>query len=538
MSKTVHVHIGPHKTGSTAIQHQMRAHREELLQKHGFTYLDLPEIKAVAQALQAEDEAAAKDGLSAISAKIGGAPGDCLLSCEDWAGDLPGRSGRRRVYPRLWANIKVVRQALAEFDTRFYFFVRDPDTWIRSAYVQHLRFRHRFSRLEDFTKWLDDGALWDGVLARPRARLGEALVEVTYRTDADFSSEDALLSAVLGHPARMPSSAERRDPSSDAAPPGQVDRRNRSPSDETIRFLELVNASAASNEAKRTIKQQIHEDPASDPVSADRMTFPQWPPQAERPDWLAKGLAALWERVETRVSAQDQSNLLPDPLGDLRPLRTRLVDATDDFPEGGRGRMENQVDILRYRFRGLPETCLLNGLVISYLRRGTAHTEHAAYLFQRLWAEEFPVLLATLPTRWLISVFQTFMDHGANEAQRQIGTAAYFLTNTIKLYEAERAIEGLPPNADYPGIKPQTRTGFRGLDRFPVGGTDLLLNMNALMLELASRDAVAGRVVQEFYLRLKSAQTVFSRMDRNRIRHDVQNPQFANCWSFFEPPGD
>ena len=146
------------------------------------------------------------------------------------------------------------------------------------------------------------------------------------------------------------------------------------------------------------------------------------------------------------------------------------------------------------------------------------------------------MLLGCLPTRWLISTFQTFLDHGANEAQRQIGAAAYFLTNVLKAYEAERALDGLPPGSTYPSATPTTQSGFVGMDRFKLGGTDLLLNTNALLLELAAQDDLAGRVVQEFMLRTKASDSIFSRMDHSRIAHGVDIPQFANCWSFFEDP--
>ena len=157
-------------------------------------------------------------------------------------------------------------------------------------------------------------------------------------------------------------------------------------------------------------------------------------------------------------------------------------------------------------------------------------------MFQRLWAEEYPVLLGLLPTRWLISTFQTFMGHGVNDEQRQIGAAGFFFSNTLKLYEAERALEGLPADATYPNLTPETKSGFKGLDRFRVGGTDLMLNTTALLLELAAREERAGRVMQEFLLRMKSYNTAFSRMDKTREQHGIDIPPFSDCWSFYEPP--
>jgi hypothetical protein len=251
---------------------------------------------------------------------------------------------------------------------------------------------------------------------------------------------------------------------------------------------------------------------------------------------LSPELARLWSRVEQRMQRQDQANLMPDADCDLVPYRTRIVEAPEALPDGGRARMENQARILAYRLRGLPETCHLLALAISYLRRNTDHTAHASTLFQRLWAEEHALLLGLLPTRWLVSAFQTFMEHGVNDAQRMIGAGGYFFANTLKLYEAERALDGLAPDATYPHAEPATKSGFAGLDRFRLGGTDLMLNTTATLLEIAARDATAGRVVQEFMLRLKASHSAFSRMDRSRIAHGIDVPQFADCWSFFEKP--
>jgi len=251
---------------------------------------------------------------------------------------------------------------------------------------------------------------------------------------------------------------------------------------------------------------------------------------------LAPDLEALWTRVTWRAPAESQTNLMPDPFGDLSDYRLRTIGVDGDLPDVGRERMEDQAVILRHRLKGLPETCYLLGLAISYLRRNTGHEGHASQLFQRLWTDEYPILLGFLPTRWIISTFQTFMDHGVNEDQRAIGAAGFFMTNTLKMYEAERALEGLPSDNTYANTTPVTKPGFWGLDRYGVGGTDMLLNTNALFLELAAKEPLAGRVAQEFLLRVKKYDTAYSRMDNSRIKHQIDKPPFSDCWSFFEPP--
>ncbi len=519
--KTIHIHIGPHKTGSTAIQHALRTHAAQISKTCGVTPIQGPQVRDLAKALLNRDE----EGVSRCSAELAAicdaVPGDCLISSEDFAGDLPGRTARRRIYPRLWQNLNVLQDAFPGCRVRFYFFCRKPEAWLRSAYVQLLKHRLKFRSFDGYRTFLNGiEELWDETLQKPRTRLGADFVEIAYHEGPEFSAVTALLDAVTGETGLFTT-------------PADTPRPNAAPSDAIVRLMEQINGSSASTEAKRNAKNLLTNGAVAEPQGEPAAV----PPDAvARPDWLSPDLAGLWSRVEKRVIAQEQPNLLPDPQGDLVRFRTRIVEASEEFPEGGRHNMENQARILAYRFRGLPETCRLLAMTISYLRRNTDHTAHASILFQRLWAEEHALLLGLLPTRWLISSFQTFMDHGTNEAQRVIGAGAYFFANTLKLYEAERALDGLPPDSTYPHTVPATKNGFNGLDRFRLGGTDLMLNTNALLLEIAAGDDRAGRVVQEFMLRLKAAHSAFSRMDHSRIVHGIDIPQFANCWSFFDKP--
>ncbi|OOY04576.1 hypothetical protein BMI87_10155 [Thioclava sp. F28-4] len=104
----------------------------------------------------------------------------------------------------------------------------------------------------------------------------------------------------------------------------------------------------------------------------------------------------------------------------------------------------------------------------------------------------------------------------------------------MKIYEGERAIEGAEQTATYSEVSPQTPNEFRGLDRYTVGGTDLLLNTNALLLDLARSDDVAGLVMMEFMLRVKSSGNVFTRMDNTRKEKSISVNGFEDTWSFFE----
>ncbi len=522
--KTIHIHIGPHKTGSTAIQRVLRTQKDAVEAALGITPISGKCLRDLAKALTQEDEVLFATAMAETALLAADAPGDVLISREDFSGDLPGRTGKRRIYPRLWQNLNLLRKGFSGCDVKFYFFKRDPQKWLRSSYVQLLKHRAKFRSFDGYIGFLNDlDDLWDGVLDRSREKLGADLIEIDYEPGPGFSATHALFHAIA--------------PDVDVRLPEGDPRPNTSPSQDAIKTLEAINSAGASKHAIQAAKQVVLSDGPDVPTRPSAgQDLPDWPPQMNKPDWLVEDLEPLWSRTGARTKEQVQPNLLPPLDCDLSEYRNRVVVADDAFPEGGRHHMENQIRILAYRFRDKPELCAVMALCISYLRRNTHHVAHAQQLFQRIWAEEHAILLGVLPTRWLISVFQTFMDHGANETQRQIGAAAFFLANTLKLYEAERALDGLPPDRPYPSEVPTTKSGFSGLDRFRVGGTDLMLNTNALLLELAARDDVAGRVAQEFLLRMMQSHTAFSRMDASRVAHKVDNPQFANCWSFYVPP--
>ena len=521
--KKIHIHLGPHKTGSSAIQAALAENADILQRDFGLTCIDWSLASKVAKRLNADRIKKAADALQDLAQACAAAPGDCILSCEDLSGTLPGVHKTRAIYPNLWRNLEHVANGLGEFDCRFYFFIRAPEDWVKSAYVQNLKHRQRFSRMFDFVEALNVEDLWEGVTARPAQKLGTAFVQVEYPEQTKQSAMKMLLSAVGGgDEAKLEEIVEGRS--------------NVTPCDTDILLMERINRSSASKEAKRRAKLSLFDGAPETMQAADMTKANDWYSPPAKPATLPAVLEPLWQRVEKRVQEQDEPNLMPDADADLRILRHRIVDAEGDMPEANRRYMINQVEILAYRFRNLPETCFQLGLAISYLRRATPHTRHASTLFQRLWAEEHELLLGTLPTRWLISSFQTFLDHGVNEAQKVIGGSAYFYANMLKAYETERAIEGHPPDATYPNTESQTKMGFPGLDRFKLGGSDLILNTNVLLLELSARDAVAGRVVQEFLARAKAAQTIFSRMDKSRQKHGINHKQFANCWSFFDEP--
>lgn len=523
-NRMVHVHIGPHKTGSTAIQRDLDRHAKIIQAKLGLTPFTHESLWGLANAMNKQDMAGTQTAASDLIRACNSLKGDLILSCEDLSGELPCRGQNRRIYPHLRRMLKNIDQFFQGANVKFYFFERDPEAWLQSVYAQLLKHRTKFKGYDKFLRFVEDKELlWDGLLEGLKKQSDLDLIAIKYEEGAEFSSTEALLSTIVG-------------PTALSVLPDLEGRPNRSPPPEIITLLERANKSGASSEAIQAAKLSIWE---GKPHHASRLSIERRPSargNSLKPDWLSPELEALWSRVGWGSDRQTQPNLLPPTDADLSKLRLTVVEAEGALPEVSRARMQDQAIILAHRFKGLPGVCNLLGMVISYLRRSTDHEEHASLLFQRLWEEEHRVLLGFLPTRWLISTLQTFMEHGINEDQRLIGAAGFFFSNTIKLYECERAIEGLDANTVYEHTLPQTKSGFWGLDRFRVGGTDLMLNTNAHLLALASNEDRAGRVLQEFLLRVKRHNTAFSRMDRTRQSHSIDTPPFSDCWSFFEPP--
>lgn len=518
--KNVIVHIGPHKTGSTSIQKCLTENRTKLA-SNGISFLHNNETLEAAALLSKELFEEAEEKISKLSTAISKMnTGTIIMSQEDFSGNLIGRTNKRRIYPKLTKNMRVISRALRPHDVQFVFFQREETDWMRSCYHQHLKYRTKFSSLAEFTEHFENPWNWAQKLERSFHAFGENLVVLPY-SSVPKDGVNALLSLAGGT-------------ESDGLEHLFGFQENVSPRSDKIDKLERVNRLTEFPATAWFTKKMILEEWTPKIVPDSEAKYSVWPPEMRQVESVA--LPNLMERTRLRVPSHRVSDILPECDVDLLPMLTTIL-PKDQFPiDASRQRMEDQSKILRYHLRGKSVLSHLNGLTISYLRRDTKYTDKARYLFHRIWDEHGLSLINELSTRWLISSLQTFYDHGKSENQRLIGSASYFYANMMKIYESERSIEGSQPDAVYENETPQTSNMFRGLDRFSVGGSDLMLNTNALALEIAAKDDVAGLVFQEFLLRVKSAKNVFSRQDATRLEFGVEIEGFTDTWSFFEKP--
>ena len=518
MPKEILVHMGPHKTGSTAIQAALQENADAL-GAHGIRFLHDSKTHDAAISLAREDFETAEEQLKAISKSISNLKeSHVILSQEDFSGELIGRSRRRQIYPRLTKNMRILSRALRPHRVRFAFFKRAEQDWLRSCYHQHLKFRTRFSDFSDFEAFYGAGFSWEEKLTKPRETFGDRLIEIPYETSPSSGIEHLLAATGVSIDA-----TEFRC---------RTAVKNSSPNTSVLDLLERVNALSDFKETAWFTKSLIMNGWQSSAPPTESETFGPWPPKRSTASPCA--LPALRERVDKRVDHHSVEDLLPDEQVDLYQLAFEYLPKEAELPDLPRSDMRNQYKILEYHLRGKSRLAHLNGLAISYLRRDTPFTEKARGLFHRVWREQGVLLINELSTRWLISTLQTFLDHGANASQRKIGATGYFYGNLMKIYEGERSLEGLEQDGTYKETDPQTKNKFRGLDRYHVGGSDLLLNTNALALEIALEDPVAGIVLQEFLLRVKSSGNVFTRHDKTRQKKGVSVPGFEDTWSFFE----
>ncbi len=536
MKKKIHFHIGPHKTGSSALQGFLSRNEATLARRLGIGIVVGEDIRNITKDFEKRQFVEAEHGLSALRDEILKDPcHTCIVSSEDLSGGLPGRSSARKPYAQLWRNLSIIEKVFQDFDRRYYFFIREPEEWLQSAYRQNVVFRQKFTDFSKYRAFVKHEEIWDGIVGRSQQKLGDRFVQIPFSKEPGKTTIEGFCRCVQ-IPSNLISSSDKEISV------------NVGPQSDEVHVFELINGSSASRTAKRAAKLVLQKDISSRPEleappqkakndGRDHThAAPPWPPSTVAGVGIPSELTKLWTRVESRIHTQNQPDLMTDEATNFAALRTKRVVFEEDFPSGSREDMHIQFKKLQFRFSNYPEAAFHLALCISYLRRDTLHTQKARALFHKLWNEEHELLLGVLPTRWLLSSFQTFWEHGKNEQQRVLGSSAFFFGNLLKIYEAERGLEGLPANSIYPLLEPGTKNGFPGLDRFSLGGSDVMLNTIAHLLQLVPTDATAGRVLQEFLLRLKAADTVFSRMDNSRISHGVSQPQFIDCWSFFEKP--
>lgn len=217
-----------------------------------------------------------------------------------------------------------------------------------------------------------------------------------------------------------------------------------------------------------------------------------------------------------------EGEALPPLDADLDALAVRLVPDEDPAPlPPGHSSFARKRHELLPEFRGKPELCLLNALLIANLRKFT-WPEQAPELFLRLWREKAGLLLEHLSSRWLISSIITFAEHGPTEADRRVGQSMNVLFSLMKLYEYERQYSGTPSEEPFripgraKGPLPMNMLGFQ------IVGGDLEANLLLDIVEQALDAPDAGPLATALMDRLnRDSRNIFRRFALMRLRLEM-----------------
>ncbi len=161
MPKRVVIHAGFHKTGTSTVQRALRVNRA-LLKPHLRSILK-PPLKSACHA--SRGYSTWRDPISllnfrhrfrAVLQDIAPMPRRTLvLSAEELAGHLPGREGLDDYSAAVaLAQVmdKAVRAVFPNVETVLYYSTREPVSWLRSAYWQHVRASSMVLDFEDYER--------------------------------------------------------------------------------------------------------------------------------------------------------------------------------------------------------------------------------------------------------------------------------------------------------------------------------------------------------------------------------------------------
>lgn len=233
----------------------------------------------------------------------------------------------------------------------------------------------------------------------------------------------------------------------------------------------------------------------------------------------------------------DLENLLPPEDVDFEPYFSTAIPLDwPGRPKGKRRDIAVQRELLRYFHRGKPEITAFHMLLISYLRRNSPHTKQARNLFFRLWREYPEELLATINLREKISALQTIADHSPNHVQRLTSKLALIYIYLIRGYESERVSERRDPKeVSFSLLNKEPRLNIGELTGVIFTGDESLELINLLLAEEVLTDPLTGPLILHVLKAVQDGDSLFSRIDRARIRDDIDSEN-ASFWGFgFRP---
>lgn len=178
MPRRIVLHMGFHKTGTSSVQATLRANRKAL--KSAVAIRLKGQMKELMSATRGYSTYRDRWSLSKVSrrfdALLEGLPDmphrTLILSAEELAGHMPGRGELRDYFAApILAQCYVERAAKAfpQAEVLLYLSTRAPESWLRSAWAEHVKSSSMTLDFADFAAQYQSGSDLDAALAALRA---------------------------------------------------------------------------------------------------------------------------------------------------------------------------------------------------------------------------------------------------------------------------------------------------------------------------------------------------------------------------------
>lgn len=309
------IHIGPHKTGTTALQ-QWLTNNERALERSGWSYP--PEGRGPEPPYDRHDDLAlnateyfAGDGVRGTAMKTlrqRVASGNVVLSCESWSMATA-------------ASLVELTQALGAPRAEIVFVERDPLERIRSVWAERVKSGLVSSLAEFVTPHLDRPRASTILNAGPRLRRidGEDRLELRMMSYEALRARDALLQAFAEKVLGVPFFESRHD-----------GRANVSPSLELLEFLRVASIREGSGDGAAAIRRRrvLEALPAGDRRAIEALVRERGVP-AKRAIVVRRDTPAMRElrTLGAREFREAFVGPVAAPPDDFSPLRWAYYDA-------------------------------------------------------------------------------------------------------------------------------------------------------------------------------------------------------------------
>lgn len=177
--RRVIVHCGAQKTGSTSFHHfvqnnaeGLRGRVEVLTPIRGTATRELGRISAQFSLDPKQHEAALIAAIQAVRDQVLGAGCTCIISHENIAGAMMGRSGVNTLYPALPRIIALLERHLAPIRPDYVIYTREIESWKVSVHNQAVKTDNYQRSLAEFLDETRDCGSWEQLQGDLTARLG------------------------------------------------------------------------------------------------------------------------------------------------------------------------------------------------------------------------------------------------------------------------------------------------------------------------------------------------------------------------------